>query len=229
MRWSAAIENWHRIHYDQPFAVDHDGLPGLLVNGSFKQHLLVSLLRGWLEPAGWLAKVQMSFRGMDLVGDTLTAAGACGNLRVRDGLGLVVCEIGIRNQRGEEGTTGQRDRRAAAARRAPGALPVPGTAAVMTKPNPARSTASSCSRSATASPARSRRDCSAISEPTWSSSSPRAATSCAGSAHLRTTRRASARAPCSSSSTGTSAASRSTFTRRARGSAHARSRATPTS
>ena len=46
MRWSAAIENWHRIHYDQPFAVGHDGLPGLLINGSFKQHLLVAAKDG---------------------------------------------------------------------------------------------------------------------------------------------------------------------------------------
>lgn len=106
MRWSAAIENWHRIHYDQPFAVEHDGLPGLLVNGSFKQHLLVGLMRAWLEPAGWLARIQMSFRGMDLVGDTLTAWGRVTETDTRDGLGLVVCQIGIRNQRGEQGTTG---------------------------------------------------------------------------------------------------------------------------
>ena len=106
MRWSAAIENWHRIHYDQPFAVGHDGLPGLLINGSFKQHLLVALLRGWLEPEGWLARIEMSFRGMDLVGDTLTAHGQVTETSVRDGLGLVVCAIGIRNQREEEGTTG---------------------------------------------------------------------------------------------------------------------------
>jgi acyl dehydratase len=106
MRWSAAIENWHRIHYDQPFAVEHDGLPGLLINGSFKQHLLAQLMRGWLEPAGWLARIEMSFRGMDLVGDTLTAHGRVTETAVRDGLGLVVCMIGIRNQRGEEGTTG---------------------------------------------------------------------------------------------------------------------------
>ena len=106
MRWSAAIENWHRIHYDQPFAVEHDGLPGLLINGSFKQHLLTQLMRGWLEPAGWLARIEMSFRGMDLVGDTLTAHGRVTETAVRDGLGLVVCTIGIRNQRDEEGTTG---------------------------------------------------------------------------------------------------------------------------
>ncbi len=36
MRWSSAIENWHRIHYDKPFAIEHDKLPGLLVNGSWK-------------------------------------------------------------------------------------------------------------------------------------------------------------------------------------------------
>ena len=106
MRWSAAIENWHRIHYDQPFAVGHDGLPALLINGSFKQHVLVALLRGWLEPAGWLARIQMSFRGMDLVGDTLTAFGRVSETSTRGELGLVVCEIGIRNQRGEQGPTG---------------------------------------------------------------------------------------------------------------------------
>jgi len=120
MRWSAAIENWHRIHYDQPFAVGHDGLPGLLVNGSFKQHLLAQLMRGWLEPAGWLARIEMSFRGMDLVGDTLTAHGRVTEVAQRDGLGLVVCEIGIRNQRGEEGTTGS----------ATGVLPLRGGPAV---------------------------------------------------------------------------------------------------
>ena len=24
MRWSAAMENWHKIHYDKPFAVESD-------------------------------------------------------------------------------------------------------------------------------------------------------------------------------------------------------------
>ena len=46
MRWSAAIENWHRIHYDRPFATEHDKLPGLPVNGSWKQHLIVALRPG---------------------------------------------------------------------------------------------------------------------------------------------------------------------------------------
>jgi acyl dehydratase len=106
MRWSAAIENWHRIHYDQPFAVEHDKLPALLLNGSWKQHVLVQLVRGWAEPTGWLAHIKMSFRGMDFVGDTITAWGRVTEVEERDGLGIVVCEIGLRNQRGEETTPG---------------------------------------------------------------------------------------------------------------------------
>lgn len=34
MRWSAAIENWHRVHYDHRYATEHDGVPDILVNGS---------------------------------------------------------------------------------------------------------------------------------------------------------------------------------------------------
>ena len=45
MRWSAAVENFHRIHYDAPFATQHDGLPGILINGSWKQHVLVQLVK----------------------------------------------------------------------------------------------------------------------------------------------------------------------------------------
>ena len=31
MRWSAAMENWHRIHYDEMFAKEHEKLPERLV------------------------------------------------------------------------------------------------------------------------------------------------------------------------------------------------------
>ena len=44
MRWSAAMENWHRIHYDRTFAQEHDKLPDILINGSFKQQFILQLL-----------------------------------------------------------------------------------------------------------------------------------------------------------------------------------------
>ena len=45
-RWSAAIENFHRIHYDLDFATNHDKTPGLLVQG------LLEAERGTPVPQG---------------------------------------------------------------------------------------------------------------------------------------------------------------------------------
>ena len=106
MRWSAAIENWHRIHYDRPFATEHDKLPGLPINGTWKQHFLVQMMREWMTPAGWLWKIDFSFRKLDVAGTTLTAWGRITNLEVRDGYGYVTCDIGIRNEEGQESTPG---------------------------------------------------------------------------------------------------------------------------
>ena len=54
MRWSAAMENWHKIHYDLPFATEHDKLPGLLINGSLKQQFLAQSLKDWAGPTVWV-------------------------------------------------------------------------------------------------------------------------------------------------------------------------------
>lgn len=120
MRWSAAIENWHRIHYDHPFATGHDKLPGLLVNGTWKQHFLTAMMRQWLGPTGWLWKIDFSFRKMDVAGSTLTAWGKVTELRREGGYGIVSCEIGIRNTEGQESTPGS----------ATGVLPLAGGPAV---------------------------------------------------------------------------------------------------
>lgn len=106
MRWSSAIENWHRIHYDLPFATDHDGLPGLMINGSWKQHFVLQMLREWAGAEAWVAKVSFQFRAMDLAGSTLTAWGRVTGTEVRDGLGYAEVELGIRNEEDQESTPG---------------------------------------------------------------------------------------------------------------------------
>src|SRR3546814_5839823 len=60
MRWSAAMENWHRIHYDQAFAIDHDKLPGILINGSLKQQFVMQSLADWAGTHGWVWKAGRS-------------------------------------------------------------------------------------------------------------------------------------------------------------------------
>jgi acyl dehydratase len=106
MRWSAAMENWHRIHYDQPFSVGHEQLPGLLINGSFKQQFIVSLLRHWAGHTGWLWKVDFQFRAMNVAGETLTAWMEVESTRRHAQFGCVGLKLGIRNEKGLESTPG---------------------------------------------------------------------------------------------------------------------------
>ncbi len=107
MRWSAAIENWHRIHYDEIFAKEHDKLPERLVNGSWKQHILLKMLKDWAGETGWVWKASFQFKGMDLAWDTITAFGKVNQVSEKDGLGIIECDIGLRNQRDEVGTVGK--------------------------------------------------------------------------------------------------------------------------
>lgn len=107
MRWSASMENWHRIHYDWRYATEHDNLPDVLINGSWKQHVLAQLVKDWAGREGWAWKTSFQFRGMDVPGDTITAWGRVTKKYEHDGLGFVELEIGLRNSRGVESTKGE--------------------------------------------------------------------------------------------------------------------------
>lgn len=106
MRWSAAMENWHRIHYDRSFAVEHDRLPDLLINGSLKQQFVAQMLKDWAGHEGWLWKMSIQFRAMNKVGETLQAWGRVRSKTPVEGFGLVTLEIGITNEHGIESTPG---------------------------------------------------------------------------------------------------------------------------
>lgn len=107
MRWSATMENWHKIHYDQPFAVNHDKLPGVLLNGSYKQQWLAQLLKDWVGINGWVWKMNYQFRAMNLVGEKLTIWGKVTGVRRAPDFGLVDLDIGIVNDQGKESTPGK--------------------------------------------------------------------------------------------------------------------------
>ncbi len=107
MRWSAAMENWHKIHYDKPFALGHEKLPGLLINGSLKQQFMLQLLKDWVGPGGWVWKVNFQFRAMNLVEETLSVWGRVTGKRDGPGYGLVELELGIVNEEMKESTPGK--------------------------------------------------------------------------------------------------------------------------
>lgn len=106
VRWSAAMENWHRIHYDREFAIGHDQLPDLLANGSLKQQFVVQLLKDWAGPRGWLWKVGFRFKAMNQVGETLRVWARVAGKREVAAHGLVDIELGIVNEHGAESTPG---------------------------------------------------------------------------------------------------------------------------
>ncbi|MDA0338281.1 MAG: MaoC/PaaZ C-terminal domain-containing protein [Proteobacteria bacterium] len=106
VRWSAATENWHRIHYDRQYATEHDKLPGVIVNGSWKQHVLLQMLTDWLGESGWLYQLRFKFQGMNVPGDTLTAWGKVMEKSLCGQFGLATLEIGMRDQLDQESTPG---------------------------------------------------------------------------------------------------------------------------
>lgn len=106
MRWSAATENWHRIHYDHPFATGHDRLPGLLVHGDLKLQFVFEGLIRWAGDSGWVWKVAVQFRDMSLAGETLAIWGRVTETRSLSDFGLVRLAVGIRNEHGKESTQG---------------------------------------------------------------------------------------------------------------------------
>ena len=120
MRWSASVENWHRIHYDQPFATEHDHLPNVLINGSWKQHVMVQLAKDSLGPSGWLWRLKFRYKKMDIANDTLRAVADVVDKQSIDGLGIVILKISLLNQNDEVSTAGH----------AMGVLPLAGGKAV---------------------------------------------------------------------------------------------------
>jgi len=106
-RWSAAIENWHRIHYDQSFAIYHEGLPNILGQGSWKQSILPRYLKDLCLPDGWPWKVSFQHRAMIVPGDTLTVWAKVTNKYEKEGLGFVEMDCGIRVHYGAESCPGK--------------------------------------------------------------------------------------------------------------------------
>jgi len=106
VRWAAANGNYARIHWDLPFAVQRQGLPNVVVNGTLKNQYLGQLLQTFAGCEGWLLKLHVEHRGMDYPGDTLSIFGKIAAITEHEEYGLVRCDVGIKNDRGTQTTTG---------------------------------------------------------------------------------------------------------------------------
>lgn len=75
MLYNAAIWNGHRIHFDEPYAKDVEGYPGLVLAGPMLGDWLHQCLTEWLGEAGRIASIEYSNRMASYIGETLVSGG----------------------------------------------------------------------------------------------------------------------------------------------------------
>lgn len=106
MRWCAAAELFRRDHWDRYYAKNNDKLPDAVLSSGFKQAVLYQLLQDWVGDGGWVWKMTHQDRVMIHPGDDLTGWGAVTDKRVKNGLGYVELEIGLKKPDGVNGVIG---------------------------------------------------------------------------------------------------------------------------
>jgi acyl dehydratase len=90
-----------RVHWD-PFMAAEIGMPGPYDYGAQRGAWGTHLITNWAGDAGWVAEVDVRYRGMYFLGDTLTVKGAVTDKWVgASGTGYVECSIEGMNQRGD--------------------------------------------------------------------------------------------------------------------------------
>jgi acyl dehydratase len=107
-RWCAAQQNWDRIHYDLDFARNSAKLPGTIINGALKQHLLAFYALEHFGPGAWLRSLSYRFTGMDLTGDSLQLSGEVTEMKQEKPHTLFTLDLRVTNDRsGKETTIGR--------------------------------------------------------------------------------------------------------------------------
>jgi len=106
VRFAAARNNFHPIHYDKDIARS-EGHPDVLVQGPLKLALFDRLMREWIGDHGLLKKVSATYRAVDLPGNTLHIKGKVASKEVEQDQGQIYCELWAENQEGTVTTQGQ--------------------------------------------------------------------------------------------------------------------------
>lgn len=95
MLYNAALWNGHRIHYDESYAREVEGYPGLVLAGPLLGDWLHQTVEEWLGDDGRILSIEYSNRVASFVGEVLTSGGEVTALR--PATGEVELEVFIRN------------------------------------------------------------------------------------------------------------------------------------
>ena len=97
MLYNAALWNGHRIHFDEPYAKEVEGYPGLVIAGPLLGDWLNQVVELWLGESGRLTKIEYSNRIASYIGETLTAGG---NVSAVEGNTITIA-VYIKNEDGD--------------------------------------------------------------------------------------------------------------------------------
>jgi len=98
--FSAATNNGHRVHYDEPYTTKVENRPALLVHGPLQAALLAKAVTDWAGAEGHLRRFAIQNRGNAFPHQKLTYGGTITDKREEDGRALVELDIFERNEEG---------------------------------------------------------------------------------------------------------------------------------
>jgi hydroxyacyl-ACP dehydratase HTD2-like protein with hotdog domain len=98
MLYNAVLWNGHRIHFDEPYAREVEGYPGLVIAGPLLGDWLHQCVEEWLSDAGRIVSIDYSNRLATYVGDTLISGATIRECDQQTK--QVVLDVFIKNQEG---------------------------------------------------------------------------------------------------------------------------------
>lgn len=104
MLYNAVLWNGHRIHFDEPYARDVEGYPGLVIAGPLLGDWLHQCLEEWLGDDGRITSIEYSNRIASYIGETLRSGGTV--TRCDTDKGEVEVDVFVRNEADEVITPG---------------------------------------------------------------------------------------------------------------------------
>jgi len=104
MLYNAVLWNGHRIHFDEPYARDVEGYPGLVIAGPLLGDWLHQCLEEWLGDDGRITSIEYSNRIASYIGETLRSGGTV--TRCDTNKAEVEVDVFVRNEADEVITPG---------------------------------------------------------------------------------------------------------------------------
>ncbi|HTP51870.1 MAG TPA: hypothetical protein VMK42_14345 [Anaeromyxobacteraceae bacterium] len=98
LMYVASVWLMDRIHFDQPFATQRRGLPGVVAPGNMGGDYYAQLLSEFAGDDGQVRKMSFQFRNFMLADDVLEVGGRIVKKYMSEGKGIVDLELWIKNQ-----------------------------------------------------------------------------------------------------------------------------------